>query len=102
VIGKVGTDIQDNKCSWVVNEALVRAGPQQRQVLDECYGRKDPQKEGACKRVFEELEIEKAYKAYEERAVGEIRQRIAGVDESQGLRKEVFENFLAKIYGRSK
>lgn len=33
VIGKVGTDIQDNKCGWLVVQALKRATPEQRQVL---------------------------------------------------------------------
>ena len=34
VLGKVGTDILDNKCSWVINTALQHATPEQRAVLD--------------------------------------------------------------------
>ncbi len=34
VIGKIGTDIQDNKCGWLVIQALDRATPEQRQILD--------------------------------------------------------------------
>ncbi|KAH0515244.1 Farnesyl pyrophosphate synthase [Microtus ochrogaster] len=34
VTGKVGTDIQDNKCSWLVVQCLLRATPQQRQILE--------------------------------------------------------------------
>jgi farnesyl diphosphate synthase len=33
-IGKIGTDIVDNKCSWCINTALAFATPSQRQVLD--------------------------------------------------------------------
>lgn len=33
-IGKVGTDILDNKCSWNVNIALQNANEKQRKVLD--------------------------------------------------------------------
>ncbi|KAF4991121.1 hypothetical protein F66182_16580, partial [Fusarium sp. NRRL 66182] len=40
-IGKIGTDIQDNKCSWLVNQALTMVTPEQRKLLDEAYGRKD-------------------------------------------------------------
>ena len=29
VIGKVGTDIQDNKCSWLIVQALQKASPSQ-------------------------------------------------------------------------
>lgn len=34
VIGKIGTDIQDNKCGWLVVQALKLATPEQRQVLE--------------------------------------------------------------------
>lgn len=33
VTGKIGTDIQDNKCSWLVVQCLLRASPEQRQIL---------------------------------------------------------------------
>ena len=39
-IGKIGTDIKDNKCSWVINQALLIATPEQRQLLDNNYGKK--------------------------------------------------------------
>jgi len=35
-IGKIGTDILDNKCSWCVNTALAKCNPEQRKVLDVC------------------------------------------------------------------
>lgn len=102
VIGKIGTDIQDNKCSWVINQALERASAKQRAVLDLCYGRKDAAKEAEVKTIFEQLKLDEVYHAYEEKTVGEIRDRIARVDESDGLKKEVFDAFLRKIYKRSK
>ncbi|KAI4171630.1 MAG: hypothetical protein LQ343_004108 [Gyalolechia ehrenbergii] len=102
VIGKIGTDIQDNKCSWVINQALERANPEQRKILDECYGRKDREKEAKVKKVFLDLDLEKVYLEYEETVVGKIRELIAKVDESEGLKKEVFEQFLKKIYKRTK
>lgn len=33
-IGKIGTDILDNKCSWNINVALAKVTPEQRKVLD--------------------------------------------------------------------
>ncbi|MCJ1352996.1 MAG: Farnesyl pyrophosphate synthetase [Icmadophila ericetorum] len=101
-IGKIGTDIQDNKCSWVVNQALQRATPEQRKVLDENYGRKDKSMEAKVKQVFAELKLEEVYKEFEEKRVAGIRSMISGLDESQGLKKGVFESFLMKIYKRSK
>ncbi|KAJ5134810.1 hypothetical protein N7448_000168 [Penicillium atrosanguineum] len=102
VIGKIGTDIQDNKCSWLVNQAIQRCTPEQRAILDASYGRKDKEEELKVKKVFDELKLEQLYKEYEEKVVGELRAKIAAVDESKGLKKEVFEAFLGKIYKRTK
>jgi farnesyl diphosphate synthase len=101
-IGKIGTDILDNKCSWLVNKALELVTPEQRKVLEDNYGQKDKGKEAAVKKLYGELKLEQIYKDYEEKRVGEIKQKIAAIDESEGLKKTVFDSFLAKIYKRSK
>ena len=36
VIGKVGTDIQDNKCSWLIVQALQKASPTQLASIKVC------------------------------------------------------------------
>ncbi|CAG8829487.1 9239_t:CDS:2, partial [Gigaspora rosea] len=43
VIGKIGTDIEDNKCSWCINQALMIASSEQRKLLDKHYGKKNPE-----------------------------------------------------------
>ncbi|KAK4953863.1 Farnesyl pyrophosphate synthetase [Elasticomyces elasticus] len=101
-LGKIGTDIQDNKCSWLVNQALKRCSGEQRKVLEQNYGKKDKECEARVKVVFEELGLEKVYLEYEETTVAEIKKKIANLDESEGLKKGVFEEFLRKIYKRSK
>ncbi|KAI5296655.1 Farnesyl pyrophosphate synthetase [Ascosphaera acerosa] len=101
-IGKVGTDIQDNKCSWVINTALGKASAEQRATLDAAYGRKDKAKEEQVKAVFRELQIEAEYRRYEEARVQHIRSLIDKVDESQGLKKQIFSDFVEKIYKRDK
>ncbi|KAI5461365.1 isoprenoid synthase domain-containing protein [Mariannaea sp. PMI_226] len=102
VIGKIGTDIKDNKCSWLVNQALAIVTPEQRKILEENYGRKDDAKEKVIKQLYNELKLEDLYHAYEEKFATDIRARIANIDESEGLKKSIFEAFLAKIYKRTK
>ncbi|KAK9476351.1 isoprenoid synthase domain-containing protein [Lipomyces japonicus] len=102
VIGKIGTDIQDNKCSWLINKALPKASPQQRQVLDDNYGQKNGESEAKVKQIFKELELEQDYLAYEENVVADIRKKIEQVDESRGFKREVLTAFLGKIYKRQK
>ena len=100
VIGKIGTDIKDNKCGWLINQALQIVTPEQRQLLDENYGQKDDAKEAKVKELYNELNLDQRYKDYEEKRVGELRELIQKVDEASGLKKGVFETFLAKIYKR--
>ncbi|KAF3481322.1 uncharacterized protein GIQ15_04081 [Arthroderma uncinatum] len=102
LLGKIGTDIQDNKCSWLVNQALNMCSTEQRKVLDENYGRKNEECEKKVKALYHELGLEKVYQEYEEAQVADLQRRIADVDESQGMHKGIFEEFLKKIYKRSK
>jgi farnesyl diphosphate synthase len=101
-IGKIGTDIMDNKCSWLVNQALLRATPEQRKILEENYGQKDKDKEAVIKKLYDDMKIKEIYEEFEEKRASEIREMIANVDESEGLKKTVFSAFLDKIYKRSK
>ncbi|KAK9471954.1 isoprenoid synthase domain-containing protein [Dipodascopsis tothii] len=102
VIGKIGTDIMDNKCSWIINKALQKASPAQRKVLDDNYGQKNAEAEARVKAVFRELDIKQDYLAYEEDVVSRLREQIAAVDESRGFKGEVLTAFLSKIYKRQK
>ncbi|UKZ70344.1 uncharacterized protein TrAtP1_011330 [Trichoderma atroviride] len=101
-IGKIGTDIKDNKCSWLVNQALQLATPEQRKILEENYGQKDDAKEQVVKKLYDDMKLKERYQAFEEKRAGELMELINKIDESQGLKKQVFEVFLSKIYKRSK
>lgn len=102
VLGKIGTDIQDNKCSWLINQALKRVDPEQRKILEENYGRKNSEQEAKVKTLYHELKLQEFYQQWEEERVADLRAKIDKVDESEGLKKDVFEAFLKKIYKRSK
>ncbi|TFL07054.1 farnesyldiphosphatesynthetase [Pterulicium gracile] len=114
-IGKVGTDIVDGKCSWVVCAALERCDAEQRKVLDEHYGVHAPEgykaahlgdlgpSEKRVKGLYVELGLGEVYARYEEESYGRVTGMIEWVDEEgTGLRKEVFVSFLEKIYKRTK
>ncbi|KAH9859343.1 hypothetical protein IAQ61_011124 [Plenodomus lingam] len=102
VLGKIGTDIQDNKCSWLINQALRKVNPEQRQLLNENYGQKDSQKEAKVKQLYHELRLKEFYEQWEDERVADLRAKIDKIDEKEGLKKEVFDAFLNKIYKRNK
>ena len=110
-IGKIGTDIVDNKCSWLINVALANASPAQRKVLDESYGRKDATKEQKVKDIYNELDLKGKYEAFEQSSYEKVMGLIEsippqGLVSSTGggvpLKREVFKSFLDKIYKRTK
>ncbi|KHO01470.1 Farnesyl pyrophosphate synthetase [Metarhizium album ARSEF 1941] len=101
-IGKIGTDIMDNKCSWLVNQALEIATPDQRKILEDNYGQKDSASEAVVKKLYSDMKLKERYEAFEEKRAGEIRAMIDMIDESEGLKKAVFDVFLNKIYKRTK
>jgi len=101
-IGKIGTDILDNKCSWLINKALGIVTPEQRKILEENYGQKNPENEAVVKKLYDELKLKEIYEEKEERIVGAIKELIESVDESEGMKKDVFNVFLNKIYKRTK
>jgi farnesyl diphosphate synthase len=99
-IGKIGTDIQDKKCSWLAVQALKRCrGPEDRRLLEENYGVWDDVKVARVKQLFRDLGLVQAFEAYEEESHRQISAEIAQV---KLVPKEVYELFLHKIYKRSK
>eukprot|EP00048_Salpingoeca_helianthica_P015137 m.225226 g.225226 ORF g.225226 m.225226 type:complete len:356 (-) comp16647_c0_seq1:76-1143(-) len=100
VIGKIGTDIEDNKCGWLVVQALARVTPAQRVILENNYGKKDPAAVKTVKHLYAELGLEKIFKDYEE----ESYKKLTGLIETHAgsLPHAIFLDFAAKIYKRTK
>lgn len=98
-IGKIGTDIQDNKCSWLVVQALKRSTPAQRKILEDNYGKWDDDKVAKVKALYKEMELPKVFEAYEEKSYELIQAKLEKVT---SVPRDVFVLFLKKIYKRNK
>ena len=99
VIGKIGTDIQDNKCSWLVVQALSRATPKQRSLLHDNYGKHDMRKVNKVKKLYSDMGLQGLFEEYEEKSYQDIQNLL---NEVKDMPKEVFTFLLDKIYKRSK
>ncbi len=98
-IGKIGTDIRDNKCGWLINKALEVCSPAQKKVLESNYAKKEPKCEAKVKAVFRDLDLESKFLAYEEKEHAELTQMIA---QTRGMPSVIFSQLLARIYKRQK
>lgn len=100
ITGKIGTDIEDGKCSWLAVVALQRATPSQRALLEQCYGYNDPEKVAAVKQVYQQLGLPQIYSRYEEDSYNLISTHIQQLSTTRGLHHELFFKVLEKIYRR--
>lgn len=98
VTGKKGTDIAEGKCSWLAVVALQRVTPSQRVVMEENYGRSEPEAVAAVKALYEELSLPNTYSIYEEESFNLIRTHIQQI--SKGLPHNLFFKFLDRLYRR--
>ncbi|KAJ0240550.1 Farnesyl pyrophosphate synthase 1 [Hirschfeldia incana] len=99
-LGKIGTDIEDFKCSWLVVKALERCSKEQTAILYENYGKPDPSNVAKVKELYKELDLEGVFKEYESKSY----EKLIGVIEAHQSKaiQAVLKSFLAKIYKRQK
>jgi farnesyl diphosphate synthase len=100
VLGKIGTDIEDAKCSWLVCKALELATPEQKELLIQHYGQHDPEGVAKVKALYRELGLEKIYEDYEEEQKKACDELIAKIEPESF--QELFTFLLGKIYKRQK
>jgi len=100
VSGKIGTDIEDNKCSWLVVQALLRVTEQQRLLLKDNYGHHDPSRVRRVKELYEELNLKDLYLKQEQRSYDAIVQ--LANQHAADIPKEVFLTILNQFHLRQK
>jgi len=98
VIGKVGRDIEENKCSWLIVQALLHASPEQKKLLERHYGRDNKSDVAVVKKIFNDIGIPRIFQEYEEQSYRQF-QRMIG--EVRSMPREVFMDLLARIYKRN-
>ncbi|XP_054088918.1 farnesyl pyrophosphate synthase-like [Zeugodacus cucurbitae] len=98
ISGKIGTDIQDNKSSWLAVMCVEKCSLEQRAIMEECYGQKDPEKVARVKQLYKELDLINCYHVYEETKYNDIKLQIQQV--SNDVPKDAFLTLLNKFYKR--
>ncbi|CAI9740848.1 farnesyl pyrophosphate synthase-like [Octopus vulgaris] len=97
VTGKIGTDIEDGKCSWLVVQALSLVSDEQKTVLERNYGCDCPHKIQCVKSLYKELKLDELFLKYEEESYKLLLEKI---EKCSHLPKEIFLTFAKKIYKR--
>nr|QDJ94098.1 farnesyl diphosphate synthase [Populus trichocarpa] len=99
-IGKIGTDVEDFKCSWLVVKALEICNEEQKKLLHENYGKADPANVAKVKALYHELNLQGVFADYESKSYEKL---IASIEAHPSKAVQaVLKSFLAKIYKRQK
>jgi len=96
--GKLGTDIQDGKCTWLIVNALKKTDEGQLKILKDNYGCDDPEGVQRVINLYRELEIPAMYSKYEKEMHDRIMEFIQ--KPSFKLPTSIFEYCLKQIYNR--
>lgn len=95
--GKVGTDIQDGKCSWLIIQAMKHATDSQKEILLKNYGKHDVNSINKVKEIYNEIGLEQIFHDYESKAIKSITDLMTSIKE---IPSSVFIMFLETIVGR--
>ncbi|KAB0795685.1 hypothetical protein PPYR_09746 [Photinus pyralis] len=95
ITGKKGSDIEGGKCTWLIVDAMERSSSSQRHILEEHYGKKNPESVKAVRNLYETLQLRKQYKVYEDEFKTRIRTYIEEVPIN--ATREVFYKILNSI-----
>lgn len=92
LVGKVGSDIEEGKCSWLAVVALQRMSPSQRKIMEKYYGKPGEESIEVIKDLYIELGLPTTYSAYEDESYKMINTHIQQI--SKGLPHQLFLSLL--------
>lgn len=100
IMGKVGTDIKDHKCSWLCAIALSLMTAEQRALFESHYGKESKEDEDMVRALYTELGLPEIYLKQEEESLASISSVIQA--NAEALPPAIFSEILNKIHLRQK
>ncbi|KAB1221649.1 Farnesyl pyrophosphate synthase 1 [Morella rubra] len=98
--GKIGTDIEDFKCSWLLVKALELCNEEQKKVLYENYGKPDPANVTKVKALYKELDLQGVFAEYQRKSYKKLTTS-AEAHPSKVVRA-VWRSIVGRIHNRQK
>ncbi|XP_021766727.1 farnesyl pyrophosphate synthase 1-like isoform X2 [Chenopodium quinoa] len=100
MIGKIGSDIEEFKCSWLVVKALEVCNEEQKKLLCENYGKADPVNVDAVKSLYKDINLQDIFSEYEIDIYEKLMASIEALP-SKSV-QAVLKSYLGKIFKRQK
>lgn len=102
ITGKIGTDIEDGKCSWPLVTALQMASGSQIEKIRANVAKRDGNCVRRVKEVFNELKLRDVFRIEADKTYNEICRLIDGLKHMTKLDPNIFTEILKTIWKREK
>lgn len=102
VLGKVGTDIQDCKCSWLAVTFLAHATQAQKEQFKAHYGKDNEEDIAKVKALFNEVNLKEKFEQYEKKVAHQVEVHLNALKKSAPEFANGVESLWKKTYKRSK
>ncbi|KHJ84729.1 hypothetical protein OESDEN_15555 [Oesophagostomum dentatum] len=103
VTGKVGTDIQEGKCTWLCVRAVQKLqGKPELENFKNNYGKSDPESVKRIKDLMEQLKLREEFQNFEKRYSEKVKADIDQVPKRLSTLKPVLHEALTSLLDRKK
>ncbi|KAF5296576.1 hypothetical protein FQR65_LT10229 [Abscondita terminalis] len=72
VVGKLGSDITNGKCTWLIVTAMKYSNKQQLSLLQSHYGKEDVESQTIIKRIYQEIDVLGKFEEYKREFIKEV------------------------------
>ncbi|XP_075981758.1 uncharacterized protein LOC142980276 [Anticarsia gemmatalis] len=96
VTGKIGSDIQEGKCTWLAVNALPRCSAKERIIFTACYGSEEPAHVERIQQLYIRLQIPELYKKEQQKLYSQIVQKIENIPSD--VERELYKKLLDMTY----
>ncbi|KAN0039536.1 hypothetical protein ACTA71_007331 [Dictyostelium dimigraforme] len=100
-IGKTGTDIQENKCSWLICKAITLCNDDQLNQLKQNYGINNDLNVSKVKSVYNEINLQEHFQIFEKELFNSISEKLKTLSKTSNQKSEILSYFLNKIFKRN-
>mmetsp|Transcript_15564 Transcript_15564/g.30559 ORF Transcript_15564/g.30559 Transcript_15564/m.30559 type:complete len:391 (+) Transcript_15564:31-1203(+) len=100
-LGKIGTDIQDHKCTWLCMKALQLMTPSQRKIFEANYGKDEEQSVQTIKDLYRELKLPELYHQQQQQSYDACVELVRAASATLPA-EQMFLPILKKLHGRDK
>lgn len=101
-LGKIGTDIQDAKCSWLAVTFLACASTTQIDTFKANYGHEQDDKVDIIKKLYNETHLLQKFQEYEKTVVMQVTELIDAIDKQCPAFARSVQALWKKTYKREK